>query len=458
MQRNYLVSLRKVLSKRMSNILVLGAGLSSSYLIHYLTTNATTYNWHITVADSNLAAAQAKINHHPNAQAVSINASDAQAISELVKQHDLVISMLPAFMHVPVAKSCVLHGKHLVTASYISEEMNALHEEALKAGVLLLNECGLDPGIDHLSAMKMIDEVKARGGQITSFKSFCGGLVAPEFDDNPWNYKFTWNPRNVVVAGQATAKYLAHGELKFIPASRIFTETENIHINGHGDFESYANRDSLGYIKPYGIEQAHTVLRGTLRKKGYSAAWNNLVRLGLTDDSFVLHDTNKMTYRELVSAFTPGEGLAQVEERVCAFLHLTKDSEVFKKLQWLGLFDEVKIELEQGSPAAILQHLLQQKWKLKAGELDMIVMYHELEYELNNQPKKLTSSLVAKGETQVLTAMAKTVGLPMAIATKLILQNKITLRGVQMPITPELYLPILEELEEFGVKFEEREL
>lgn len=442
----------------MSNILVLGAGLSSSYLIHYLTQNATNFNWHITVADSNLEAAQAKINNHPNAKAAVINASDAHAISELVKQHDLVISMLPAFMHVPVAKSCVAHGKHLVTASYISDEMQALHNEALQAGVLLLNECGLDPGIDHLSAMKMIDEVKAKGGEITSFKSFCGGLIAPEFDDNPWNYKFTWNPRNVVVAGQATAKYLSHGELKFIPASRIFTETENIHIEGHGDFESYANRDSLGYIKPYGIEKAHTVLRGTLRKKGYSAAWNNLVKLGLTDDSFVLHETNKLTYRALLSAFTPGENIAKLEEHVCAFLNLNQNDEAFKKLKWLGLFDEVKIELEQGSPAAILQQLLQQKWKLKEGELDMIVMYHELEYTIQNQPQKITSSLVTKGETQILTAMAKTVGLPMAIATKLILQNKIALCGVHMPITPELYLPILNELEEFGVKFEEREL
>jgi saccharopine dehydrogenase-like NADP-dependent oxidoreductase len=442
----------------MNKILVIGAGLSSSYLIKYLLHQAQLFNWQITIADSNLTLVESKINGHPNGHAMVLNASNNQELAQSIISHDLIISLLPAFMHASVAKICVQQGKHLVTASYISDEMQALHDDALKANVLLLNECGLDPGIDHLSAMKMMDEVKAKGGKITSFKSFCGGLVAPEYDDNPWNYKFTWNPRNVVLAGQATAKYLAHHELKFIPASRIFTETESVHIPGHGDFESYANRDSLGYIKPYGIESAHTVLRGTLRKKGYAAAWNNLIKLGLTDDSFVIHHANTLTHRQWLSAFTPGTHLPDLEHRVCSFLGLSNQSDEFKKLQWLGLFDETPISIAEGTPAAILQQLLQQKWKLQKGELDMIVMHHELDVEINNRTQKITSSLVVKGEDEVLTAMAKTVGLPMAIAAKLIMQNKISLRGVHMPIAPQLYLPILAELETFGVKFEEREM
>ncbi|MCC7533893.1 MAG: saccharopine dehydrogenase NADP-binding domain-containing protein [Bacteroidia bacterium] len=441
----------------MNTILVLGAGLSSTYLINYLIAHAATYNWEITVADGNLETAKLKTNNNPLTKAVCINANDEQAVSDLIKQHDVVISMLPAFMHVPIAKNCITHKKHLITASYISNEMQELHTQAIEAGVLLLNECGLDPGIDHLSAIKLIHEIKDKGGMITSFKSFCGGLVSPKYDDNPWNYKFTWNPRNVVVAGQSTAKYLSQGEIKFIPPSRIFTETENIEIENHGAYESYANRDSLGYINVYGIENAQTVLRGTLRKKGFSKAWNNLVKLGLTDDSFVIPNSDEMTYRELLNAFTPGDNINNLEQRVASFLNITTTNQEFEKLKWLGLFENQKITCKAGSPAAILQALLQQKWKLKEGELDRIVMYHELEFKLNNKQKKVTSSLVVDGETQVLTAMAKTVGLPLAIATKLIMLKKIQLKGVHLPILPELYLPILEELKTYGIRFEEKE-
>lgn len=440
----------------MKNILVIGAGLSSSYLIKYLLAQATTYNWQITVVDSNIEVAQNKVANHPNATALTLNANNNAEVAQLVSANDLIISLLPATMHIHVARVCVMLKKHLITASYVSPEMQSLHNDALNNDVLLLNECGLDPGIDHLSAMKMIDEVKAKGGSIDVFKSFCGGLVAPEFDDNPWNYKFTWNPRNVVVAGQSTAQYLEQNELKFIPPQRIFTQTEEVNIKNHGAFESYANRDSLSYIKPYGIENAHTVLRGTLRKKGYAKAWNNLVKLGLTDDSFVIHNTQNLTYRELVSAFTPGNNLAKLEERVCTFLNLTTEQDEFKKLVWLGLFENTKINLPEGSPAFILQQLLQQKWKLQKGELDMIVMYHEIEASYPNKKEKISSALVVKGENEVLTAMSKTVGLPMAIAAKHLMLGNIKLRGVVIPTMPELYNPILNELTEYGISFEEK--
>ena len=440
----------------MKNILVIGAGLSSSYLIKYLLEQATTYNWQITLVDSNIEAAQSKIANHPKAKALALNANNNVEVERLVSANDLIISLLPAAMHINVARICVKLKKHLITASYVSLEMQSLHNEALESDVILLNECGLDPGIDHLSAMKLIDGIKAKGGIVDVFKSFCGGLVAPEFDDNPWNYKFTWNPRNVVVAGQSTAQYLEHDEIKFIPPQRIFTQTEVVNIEGHGEFESYANRDSLGYIKPYGIEKSHTVLRGTLRKKGFAKAWNNLVRLGLTDDSFVVHNTQELTYRELLSAFTPGNDLSKLEERVCTFLNLNIEHEDYKKLVWLGLFNDIKINSPDATPAFILQQLLQQKWKLQKGELDMIVMYHEIEASYPDKKEKISSALIVKGENEVLTAMSKTVGLPMAIAAKHIMLGDVKLRGVVIPTMPELYDPILSELAEYGISFEEK--
>lgn len=441
----------------MKKILVLGAGLSSSYLIKYLLDHASTENWQITVADSNLAAAQLKIHNHSHANAISLNIMDDGARETTIAANDLVISLLPPTLHIVAAKDCIKHKKHLVTASYISEEMEQLDAAAKEAGVLLLNECGLDPGIDHLSAMKIIHEIEERGGTVTSFKSFCGGLVAAEYDNNPWNYKFTWNPRNVVLAGQATAKYLENGVLKFIPVAHIFEQTEQVTLDGYGEFESYANRDSLGYIEPYGITQAKTVLRGTLRKKGYSEAWNLLVKLGLTDDSFVIHEANKLTLREWVNAFVPGTDLAQLENRICKHLNIDAASDSFQKLVWLGILSDERITLHEATPAQILQTVLQQKWKLQSGELDMIVMKHQINFRIENSELRIESELVVKGEDEVLTAMAKTVGLPMAIAAKLILQNKIQSRGVHMPLSKEFYEPILTELETYCVKFVERE-
>lgn len=439
----------------MQRILVLGAGLSSSYLIKYLLENAPNHHWTVSVADAHKSTAQDKINGSPYGVAIELNAADQTKRSLLIAEHDLIISMLPASMHIDVAKDCLLHHKHLVTASYVSEEMKALDNEAKKAGVLFLNECGLDPGIDHLSAMKLIHEIQAKGGTITSFKSFCGGLVAPEFDDNPWNYKFTWNPRNVVLAGQATARYLANGSLKFIPAAHIFEQTEDVVITDYGHFESYANRDSLGYIEPYGITGAQTVLRGTLRKKGYSKAWNQLVKLGLTDDSFTIHEANKLTLRTFVHAFVPGTDLHELEKRTALFLQIAETSEEFTKLKWLGIFDETPITLAEATPAQILQQVLQQKWKLQAGELDMIVMKHSINFEIQNSKFKMESELVVKGEDDVLTAMAKTVGLPLAIAAKLILENNIDLTGVHIPILPQIYEPILAELAQYNIVFNE---
>lgn len=437
----------------MKKILVIGAGLSSSYLVKYLLTNAKKENWQVTIADQSIDLAKQKIGSSKQGIALAFNINNQNEREEAIKNTDLVVSLLPPTLHIIAAHDCIKFRKNLVTASYVSAEMKALNEAAKNANILFLNEIGLDPGIDHLSAMEMIHKIQKDGGNITSFKSFCGGLVAPEFDTNPWNYKFTWNPRNVILAGQATAQYLANGLIKFIPPNRIFEQTSTVNISNYGVFEMYANRDSLGYIEPYGLQKATTVIRGTLRKKGFSQSWNLLVKLGLTDDSFTVHNSNVLTYRDLVASFLSGANHSNVEEVFCAFFNITKASKDFKRVKWLGLFTNEIIGLENATPAQILQHLLQQKWLLEKTDLDMIIMKHEIAFELNNKKQKINSTLVVKGEDKTYTAMAKTVGLPMAIACKLILQNKIKAKGVQIPITAEFYKPILAELAKNGIEF-----
>jgi saccharopine dehydrogenase (NADP+, L-glutamate forming) len=437
----------------MKKILVIGAGLSSSYLIKYLLANAKKENWQVTIADQSIELAKQKIAKSKQGIALAFNINNQNEREEAIKNADLVVSLLPPTLHIIAAHDCIKFKKNLVTASYVTPPMQSLNEAALEANVLFLNEIGLDPGIDHLSAMEMIHKIQKDGGNITSFKSFCGGLVAPEFDNNPWNYKFTWNPRNVILAGQATAQYLENGLIKFIPQNRIFEQTATVNISNYGVFEMYANRDSLSYIEPYGLQKATSVIRGTLRKKGFSQSWNLLVKLGLTDDSFCIHNSNVLTYRDLVASFLSGANHSNVEEVFCAFFNITKASKDFKRVKWLGLFTNEIIGIKNATPAQILQHLLQQKWFLEKTDLDMIVMKHEIAFELNNKKQKINSTLVVKGEDKTYTAMSKTVGLPMAIACKLILQNKIKAKGVQIPITAEFYKPILAELAKNGIEF-----
>lgn len=441
----------------MSKILIIGAGRSSSSLIDYFLSNAKTYSWHITIADANKQAVESKISKYKEvASAVEFDVNNTQLREELIKASDFVVSMLPAFMHGDVARDCVRLGKHIATASYVSEDMKALDAEAKQKNLILLNECGLDPGIDHASAMKVIHEIQDKGGKITSFKSFCGGLVAPESNDNPWGYKFSWNPRNVILAGQGTAQFIEEGKLKFIPYNRIYTQIETIEVEGYGKFDAYANRDSIGYKEPYGLSDAQTMLRGTLRFPGYCKAWNVFVKLGLTDDSYKIKEANTLTYTDLLSSFLP-KGAASVKEKLVAFMGTDLDAEVMAKLEYLELFSSRPIKLKEGSPAELLQNLLEEKWLLKAGDKDMIVMQHQFEYELNGANHKLNSSLVVIGDDEVHTAMAKTVGLPLAITIKNFLTGKFKLYGVQIPLVKEIYEPMLSELEELNIVFTEKE-
>lgn len=439
----------------MNKILIIGAGRSTSSLISYLLKQSVSHNWQITVADSNIQLAETKIKGFTNAKAISLDVSNAGARESAIKAADLVISMLPAFMHGDVARDCVKFGKHIATASYVSEEMKALDAEAKQKGLLILNECGLDPGIDHASAMKIIDELKHKGAEITSFKSYCGGLVAPESNDNPWGYKFSWNPRNVILAGQGTAQFIENGSLKFIPYNRIYTQIDSIAVDGYGSFDAYANRDSIGYKEPYGLNTIKTLLRGTLRQTGYCKAWNVFVKLGLTDDGYKIRESNKLTYTQLIDSFLP-DGKASTKEKLKAFMQNDWDADVEAKLDYLELFDNKKIKLAEGSPAQLLQDLLEEKWKLQHGDKDMIVMQHLFEYTLNGKSHKLTSSLVVIGDDEEHTAMAKTVGLPLAITVKNFLTGKFKLSGVQIPIVKEIYEPMLLELEELGIIFTEK--
>jgi len=442
----------------MRNILIIGAGRSASSLIRYLLSKSKEEQLHLTVADLSLNLAKAKTQDHPNATPLALDIFNADERKKAIANASIVISMLPAHLHIEIAKDCLEFQKHLVTASYISDAMQALNEEAIKNNLIFMNEIGLDPGIDHMSAMKVIDEIRSKGGKMLLFESFCGGLVAPESDNNLWNYKFTWAPRNVVLAGQGgAAKFIQEGTYKYIPYSTLFRRTEFLEVEGYGKFEAYSNRDSLKYRSVYGLDNVLTLYRGTIRRVGYSRAWNMFVQLGMTDDSYVLEGSENMSYRQFINSFLPYHPTDSVEIKTRLILKIDQDDIMWDKLLELDLFNpDKKVNLPNATPAQILEKILTDSWALEPDDKDMIVMYHKFGYELNGEKKQIDSKMVCIGEDQTYTAMAKTVGLPVAIATLLILNGKITTPGVQLPIKKEVYEPILKELEEYEVVFNEQ--
>ena len=444
----------------MRKILVIGAGKSASNLITYLIGKSEEENLHVTIGDLSLENAKTHVKDHKNATAILLDIFKEDERKAAVQNADIVISMLPARFHVEVAKDCVAYGKHMVTASYISDEMQALDTEAKEKGLVFMNEIGLDPGIDHMSAMQIIDRIHDEGGKIMLFESFCGGLVAPESDNNLWNYKFTWNPRNVVLAGQGgTAMFIQEGKYKYIPYNRLFRRTEFLEVEGYGKFEGYANRDSLSYRKVYGLDDVDTLYRGTIRRVGYSRAWNNFITLGMTDDSYTIENSEEMTYRDFVNSFLPYSPTDSVELKFRHSLKIDQDDVVWDKYLELDLFSATKkVGLKNATPAQILQKILLDTWTLQQEDKDMIVMYHKFGYELNGKKHQIDSKMVILGDDQTFTAMSKTVGLPVAIATLQILNGKIKTPGVQLPITKEVYNPILKELEDYGVIFNETEV
>lgn len=442
----------------MKTILIIGAGRSASSLIKYLQEESLKESYQIIIADINLETAQKKTRNHPNTSAIKLDLYDVTNRREQISKADIVVSMLPAAYHIDIAKDCITYKKHLVTASYISPEMAELNQQAIDNGLVFMNECGLDPGIDHMSAMKILDQIKEQGGHITSFESYCGGLVAPESDDNIWNYKFTWNPRNVVLAGQGgAAKFIQEGQYKYIPYNKVFRRTKFMQVEGYGRFEGYANRDSLKYKKIYGLENASTVFRGTIRRVGYSRAWNVFVELGVTDDTYIIDNSEFMSYREFINLYLPYHPTDSVEVKLRLALNIDMDDILWDKLEELDIFNPDKIiGLKDATPAQILERILSDSWTLKEHDKDMIVMYHKIGYELQGEFKQIDSTMVCIGDDQTYTAMAKTVGLPVAIATTKVLKGIITTPGVQLPIDKEIYEPILKELEQNGIVFNEK--
>ncbi len=438
----------------MKKILIIGAGRSSTILIDYLLKHAESCNWQITVADADITLAQSKIANHPRGKAMALDILNISERKKAVQSHDFVVSMLPAFMHGEVAKDCVECGVSMATASYVSDTMKALDKEAQKKGIILLNELGLDPGIDHASAMKIIHDIKSKGGKIISFYSYCGGLVAPESNDNPWGYKISWNPRNVVMAGTGVAQYLSEGKIKYLPYPRLFSAHQTINIESH-TFDAYANRNSLEYIDIYGIPEVKNLLRGTLRYSGYCKAWDIIVNLGLTDDSFIIPNTSAFTYKQWTESFLiPGNESVIVKLKKMFSEKIT--DEVLQKLEYLGLFSDNIISIKNGTPAQVLQTLMEEKLKLKEHDKDRVVMYHLFEYEINGKKYKLESYFDRKGHDSVHTAMAETVGLPLAITVKNYLTKKFNLTGVQIPTIADIYNPLLEELKEHNIRFIEK--
>lgn len=441
-------------------ILVIGAGKSTSYLLDYFLEKAESEQLQIIIGDLHPEMIPSRISNRTACEIVQLDIFDEALRKNLISQSNIVVSMLPASLHILVARDCIALKKHLVTASYISKELKEISAAAEQKGLIFMNEIGLDPGIDHMSAMQVIDRIREKGGKMLLFESFTGGLVAPESDTNLWNYKFTWNPRNVVLAGQGgTAKFIQEGTYKYIPYHRLFRRTEYFEIEGYGRFEGYANRDSLNYREAYGLQDVLTLYRGTLRRVGFSKAWNIFVQLGMTDDSYVIENSEGMSFRDYTNLFLPYSPTDSVELKLRHYLKIDQDDVVWEKLLELNLFDSKKtIPLVKASPAQMLQYILEQNWSLGDDDKDMIVMYHKFGYELEGEKRQIDSNMVVTGKNRTHTAMAKTVGLPVAMATLAILNKKIATPGVQIPIRKEVYEPILAELQKHDIRFREYEV
>ena len=441
-------------------ILIIGAGKSTAYLINYFLEKSHSENLKIVVGDLNLENAKELLKEHPNSEAIKLDIFNVEERRSIIKKASIVVSMLPARLHIEIAKDCLMFGKNMITASYVSKEMEQLKDEVKAKGLVFMNEMGVDPGIDHMSAMQVIDKIRGIGGKLILFESFTGGLIAPESDKNLWNYKFTWNPRNVVVAGQGgTAKFIQEGAYKYIPYHKLFRRTEFLDIEGYGKFEAYANRDSLKYRSAYGLDDILTLYRGTMRRVGFSKAWNIFVQLGMTDDSYIMEGSEEMSYRDFTNSFLPYSPTDSVELKLRHYLKIDQDDIIWEKFLELHLFDaNKKVALTKATPAKILQKILEESWTLEPNEKDMIVMYHKFGYQLENKKYQIDAHMVALGKDRTYTAMAKTVGLPVAIGALQILNKKISTPGIHIPITEEVYAPVLKELKTYGIDFVEKEV
>jgi len=443
----------------MKHILLFGAGKSATVLIDYLLSHGETEQWRLTVADANLQLALDKINNSPFGTAVSFDVSDDDKRAEHIRTADIIISMLPPLLHNKVAKDCVTFSKNLLTASYVDDEMRSLKTEIENKKLLFLCEMGLDPGIDHMSAMRLLDHIHAKGGTVISFKSHCGGLVAPESDDNPWHYKISWNPRNIVTAGKAGAVFKKEGKTFTVPYESLFDHNDTVSIPGLADYAFYPNRDSLSYIPVYGLDKIPTFIRTTLRHPSFCRAWKYIIKAGLTTEekSPLLSPGTTISFRECldknIAAHTRDKNF---DEFVVRSVEASDKFLVTELFGYLGLLSESSIPSTASCLADVLQFTLENKLSLLPRDKDMIVMLHEFEYAYDGDSSTIKSSLVVKGENSLRTAMAKTVGLPLGIAAKLILNGKITTTGLHIPIVKEIYEPVLKELALYEINFNEQ--
>lgn len=444
----------------MKTILVLGAGQSAPYMIDYLLKQAEENDWFITVGDKDYNLAKQSINRHPRGNAVEFDVTETEMRSTHIKKSDVVINFLPPTFQYLLALDCINYGKHMITASYQDHRMKELNHDANLKGILILNEMGLDPGIDHMSAIALITRVREAGGRITEFKSYGSGLPAPEALANPFNYCITWNPRNVVMAGETGAQYLEDGHLKILPHTQVFNRTWTVELDGVGTMEAYPNRDSLVYRELFGLEQVQTMIRGTLRYPGWSETWSQIVKLGLPNEKLVIPNLREKTYVEYLEMFLPIHASGKkLPQRVANFLQINPTGKIMSNLKWLGLFSDEKITSRVETSTEVLVELLKKKLFLPPNTRDMVALMHEIDIEYSEpKPRKerITSTLVEYGQPDGFTAIAKTVGLPAAIAAKLVLQDKLPITGCQIPTHPAIYPPVLKELEENGLVFSER--
>jgi saccharopine dehydrogenase (NADP+, L-glutamate forming) len=444
----------------MKKILILGAGKSTPYLIDYMLKYAKKYDWFVTVGDRDIELARSRVDGHPAGMAIALDATDVNFLSAEIENSDLVINVLaPVFQH-QVAWHCIEHGAHMISVSYQDRRILDLERDAHRKGLIILTEIGLDPGIDHMSAISMIQSVRDRGGCVKQFESYGGGLPAPDSLTNPLKYIISWNPRNVVMAGENGAQYIKNGKIKIIPYHNIFQHSWPIEIEGLGTMEAYPNRDSLIYQDVMGFKNADTVIRGTIRYPGWSETWQQVVRLGLPNESLPIPKLSEMTYAELLEMFLPDHvSGSTLEQRVANFLHINPTGKIMENLAWLGLFSDKKISSSAENAAEAMIQLISKQLPFSNDSRDMVVLYHALEAqfpEQNNRKEQITSTMIHYGDPKGFSAMAKSVGLPAAIAAKLILTDQIPIHGCLMPTHPLIYQPILKELTEYGFSFKEK--
>lgn len=444
----------------MKHILVLGAGKSSPYLISYLLQNAEKYDWFVTVGDYDLELARQRINNHPRGEAIEFDVNRSDMRAEQMKKTDVVLNILaPRFQHI-IALTCIRFGKHMISVSYEDRRIREIEKDALRKNVLILTETGLDPGIDHMSAAELVQRIREKGGIIKSFESYGGGLPAPDSISNPFKYVISWNPRNVVMAGENGAQYLENGKIKIIPYHNVFRRTWPLEIDEIGTMEAYPNRDSLNYRVRYGFTKADTVIRGTIRYPGWAETWFYIMRLGLPNENLLIPDLQNRNYAEITEMFLPFSLTGKdLEKRVANYLDISPTGNIIEKMRWLGLFSEEKIGVPLETSAEVMTHLISKKLRLTSKMRDMVILLHRVlvEYpEENHRQEEITSTMISYGEKAGFTSMAKSVGLPAALVAKLLLTDSLSLTGCHIPTHPSIYQPVLKELADEGFRFKEK--